>query len=175
MSPESADPAWTDVLVAIDVGTSGARAAAFDLDGRRRLEVRRSYPTHSPHPGWAEQDPRQWRRATLAALGALVAELGARRRVHAIGLTGQCPSVMLVDGRGRPVGPGLIYRDNRATAEASALRRRFGDRQLHRRTGHRAAAFHILPKLLWLRAHAPEEWRRGRHRARWAARGARIG
>jgi len=150
------------VLVAIDVGTSGARAAAFDLDGRRRIEVRRSYPTHMPHPGWAEQDPRQWRRASLAALGALIAELGARRRVHAIGLTGQCPSVMLVDGRGRPVGPGLIYRDNRATAEASALRRRFGDRQLHRRTGHRAAAFHILPKLLWLRAHAPEEWRRGR-------------
>jgi len=147
------------VLVAIDVGTSGARAAAFDLDGRRRLEVRRSYPTHSPHPGWAEQDPRQWRRATLAALGALVAELGTKRRIHAIGLTGQCPSVMLVDARGRPVGPGLIYRDNRATAEASALRRRFGDRQLHRRTGHRAAAFHILPKLLWLRANAPAEWR----------------
>jgi xylulokinase len=162
VSQASADRAWTDVLVAIDVGTSGARAAAFDLDGRRRLEVRRSYPTHSQHRGWAEQDPRQWRRATLAALTALVAELGSRRRVHAIGLTGQCPSVMLVDARGRSIGPGLIYRDNRATAEASALRRRFGDRQLHLRTGHRAAAFHILPKLLWLRENAPAEWQEAR-------------
>ena len=162
MSPPSTDRAWTDVLVAIDVGTSGARAAAFDLDGRRRLEVRRSYPTSTPRPGWAEQDPRQWRQATLAALAALVGELGTRRRVHAIGLTGQCPSVMLVDARGRPIGPALIYRDNRATAEAAALRSRFGEEWLHRRTGHRAAAFHILPKLLWLRAHAPAEWREAR-------------
>ena len=44
-----------------------------------------------------------------------------------IGLTGQCPSVVLVDGRGEPVTAGLIYRDNRAAAEATALRERFGD------------------------------------------------
>src|SRR5438477_418770 len=159
---DAGDRGWRDVLVAIDVGTSGARAAAFDLDGRRRLEVRRSYPTSTPRRGWAEQDPRQWRQATLAALAALVGELGTRRRVHAIGLTGQCPSVMLVDARGRPIGPALIYRDNRATAEAAALRSRFGEEWLHRLTGHRAAAFHILPKLLWLRAHAPAEWREAR-------------
>src|SRR5439155_12716983 len=55
-----------------------------------------------------------------------------------------------------------IYRDNRATAEAAELRRRFGEVWLHRRTGHRAAAFHILPKLLWLRANAPAEWRQAR-------------
>ena len=39
------DPAWRDVLVALDVGTSGARAAAFDLDGRPRIDLRRAYPT----------------------------------------------------------------------------------------------------------------------------------
>jgi xylulokinase len=158
----SADRAWTDALVAVDVGTSGARAAAFDLEGRRRLEVRRPYPTNQPRPGWAEQDPGQWRRASLAALATLVRELGSRRRVHAIGLTGQCPSVVLLDARGRPIGPGLIYRDNRATAEAAELRSRLGERRLHRRTGHRAAAFHILPKLLWLRANEPAAWKRGR-------------
>ena len=35
-----------------------------------------------------------------------------------MGLTGQCPSVVGVDARGDPTGPGLIYRDNRAVAEA---------------------------------------------------------
>jgi len=162
MSAVSADRQWTDALVAIDVGTSGVRAAAFDFGGRRRLEVRRSYPTNTPHPGWAEQDARQWRRATISALTALVREMGPRRRVHAIGLTGQCPTVVLVDARARPIGPALIYRDNRATAEAAELRRRFGEVWLHRRTGHRAAAFHILPKLLWLRANTPAEWRQAR-------------
>lgn len=148
-----------DVLVAVDVGTSGARAAAFDLDGRRFLEVRRSYPTHSPRPSWSEQSAASWRAASVASLAELVRRLGRRHRVHAIALTGQCPSVVLVDSRGRPVGPGLTYRDNRATAEAEEIRARFGDRAMHERTGHLPAAFHIAPKLLWIRRHDPETWR----------------
>src|SRR5438034_4535713 len=99
---DAGDRGWRDVLVAIDVGTSGARAAAFDLEGRRRIEVRRSYPTNTPRPGWAEQDARQWRRATIAALRALVDEIGPTRQVHAVSLTGQCPSVVLLDARARP-------------------------------------------------------------------------
>jgi xylulokinase len=146
---------WRDVLVAVDVGTSGARAAAFDLDGVRRLEVRRFYPTRTPHHGWAEQEPRTWWTAARDALAELVATLGTRRRIHAIGLTGQCPSVCIVDPAGRPIRPGLIYRDNRATTEALAIRERFGDAWIHARTGHLPSAFHIAPKLQWLRDHEP--------------------
>lgn len=152
--------AAAEVLLALDVGTSGARAAAFDLAGHRLLEVRRGYPTHSPAPGWAEQDPRAWRSAALGALAALVRELGAGRSVRAIGLTGQCPSVCLVDAAGAPLGAGLIYRDNRAVAEAAAIRERFGDAAIHARTGHLPAAFHVAPKLMWLKAHEPALFRR---------------
>jgi sugar (pentulose or hexulose) kinase len=154
--------AGSETLVAIDVGTSGARAAAFDLDGRRLLEVRQSYPTRSPAPGHAEQDPRLWRRAALSALGGLVRQLGARRRVAAIGLTGQCPSVCLVDSSGRPVTAGLIYRDNRASREATTIRDRFGDAAIHARTGHLPSAFHIAPKLIWLKDHEPDAFARAR-------------
>lgn len=148
------------LLIAIDVGTSGARAAALDLDGRRVLEARRSYPTRTPRPGWAEQDGRSWRSAAIGALADLIRRLeadglGLGTDVRAIGLTGQCPSVVLVDRGGRPVAPGLIYRDNRATAEAAAMRDRFGDGAMHRRTGHVPSSFHIAPKLLWLREHEP--------------------
>ena len=68
--------AWTEILVAIDVGTSGARAAAFGLEGNRLLEVRQGYPTASVATGWAEQDPRAWRRAALSALKGLVSSAG---------------------------------------------------------------------------------------------------
>lgn len=144
----------TETLIAIDIGTSGARAAAFNLAGERLLEARRGYPTTSPRPGWAEQDPRKWCSAALGALADLVGQLG-RRQVVAIGLTGQCPSVCLVDASGSPVSVGLIYRDNRAAAEAAAIRERVGDAVIHARTGHLPAAFHIGPKLMWLRANEP--------------------
>ena len=153
------------LLVAIDVGTSGARAAAFDLDGGRLLEARRGYPTNSPRDGWAEQDGRAWRSAAIGALGDLVRRLeasgiGRAGDVRAIGLTGQCPSVVLVDERGRPVSAALIYRDNRAAGEAEAIRERFGDRAIHARTGHLPSGFHIAPKLLWLQAHEPAVFER---------------
>lgn len=145
----------SDVLIALDVGTSGARAAAFDLEGRPLLEVRRSYPTSLPRDEWAEQDATRWRDAALSALGGLIRDLGPRHVIHAIGLTGQCPSVVPIDRHGEPLRPGIIYRDNRATAEAAAMRERFGSQALHARTGHVPAAFHVVAKLLWIRAHEP--------------------
>jgi len=153
-----------ELLIAIDVGTSGARAVAFDLDGQRLLEARRGYPTTQPQEGWAEQDGRAWRAAAIGSLGDLVRRMTAagagRARVRAIGLTGQCPSVVLVDRRGEPVTPGLIYRDNRATAQARAIRERFGDEAIHRRTGHVPSGFHVAPKLMWLREHEPDRFAR---------------
>ncbi|HTS14558.1 MAG TPA: FGGY family carbohydrate kinase, partial [Candidatus Sulfotelmatobacter sp.] len=143
-------------LLAVDVGTSGARAAVFDLMGRRLVEVRRAYPTYAPRPGWAEQDARAWRSASLAALAEAIRRAPAPPL--AIGLTGQCPSVVGVDARGRPTGPGLLYRDNRATGEAAEFRRRFGAAEVHRVTGHLPAAFHVGPKLLWLRRHQPDRF-----------------
>ena len=145
-----------DVLIAVDVGTSGARASGFDVSGAPLDEVRRSYPTYLPAEGWAEQDARRWQSAALSALGALVRSLGPRAQVRAVAVTGQCPSVVPLDRRDLPLGPGLIYRDNRATAEADWMRERFGDRELHELTGHVPAAFHVAAKIAWLRAHQPD-------------------
>ena len=145
-----------DVLVAIDVGTSGARASAFDLAGTPIAQVRQPYPTALPAEGWAEQDARRWQTASVSALAGLVRTLGPRHPVAAIGITGQCPSVVPVDAAGTPLRPGIIYRDNRAIAEADEMRERFGAREVHALTGHVPAAFHVAAKILWIRAHEPE-------------------
>src|ERR1700722_8728227 len=143
-----------NVLVAIDVGTSGARASAFTTDGTELAEVRRSYPTALPGEGRAEQDARRWQTAALSALTAVVKDL--KQDIKAIGLTGQCPSVVPLDRRQNPLRPGIIYRDNRATAEAAQIRERFGDQYLHALTGHLPAAFHVAAKIEWIRAHEPD-------------------
>lgn len=149
------------LFAAVDAGTTGARAVVVDLEGTRLAEVRRPYATAAPQTSWAEQDPRDWAERSAEALAGLPASL--RRRVAAIGLTGQSPSVAPVDAAGTPVGPGLIYRDNRAVAEAAEMRERLGTEALHRLTGHSPEAFHIGPKVLWLRRHAPDVF----SRARW--------
>src|ERR1700694_3427427 len=96
------------LFVAVDVGTTGARAMAVDLEGGVRGEARSPYATTTPHPGWAEQDPRAWKESALEALAALIAlpDLDATA-IAAIGLTGQCPTVAPFDRTREPVGPGL--------------------------------------------------------------------
>jgi len=144
------------LLVAIDVGTTGARAAAIDLHGSVVSEVRRPYETRIPYPGWAEQDPRDWAERAVEALAGLARRVRRTERILGIGLTGQCPTVAPFDLRGRAVGPGMLYRDNRAVAEAEEMRRAIGVEAMHRKTGHVADAFHVGPKVLWLRKHQPD-------------------
>jgi xylulokinase len=144
------------LLVAVDVGTTGARAAAIDLRGALVAEARRPYRTRAPHPGWAEQDASDWEEHAVAALAALTRSLDKPGRIAGVGLTGQCPTVAPVAAGGRAAGPGMLYRDNRATAEAAEMRDAVGVEAMHARTGHVAQAFHIGPKVLWLRRHRPD-------------------
>jgi xylulokinase len=144
------------LLAAVDVGTTGARAAAIDLAGRVVAEARRPYRTRAPQPGWAEQDAGDWAANAISALAGLTRRLPQPRRIAAVGLTGQCPTVAPIGADGRPVAPGMLYRDNRAVAEAAEMRDRMGVEAMHARTGHVATAFHVGPKVLWLRSRRPD-------------------
>ncbi len=150
------------LVAAVNAGTTGARAMAYDLDGRLVAEVRRPYQTSSPRPGWAEQDARDWAEGAVAALRGLAARTRRAGQIRAIGLTGQCPTMVVTDSRGRPLRAGMMYRDNRAVAEARQMRDRVGDRAMHERTGHLPEAFHVGPKLLWIRQNEPEVFARTR-------------
>jgi len=144
------------LLAAVDAGTTGARALAYDLTGRLVAEVRRAYQTRSPRPGWAEQDAQDWAQSAVAALRGLAARTRSAGQICAIGLTGQCPTMVVTDAEGRPLRAGMLYRDNRAVAQAQQMRDRIGDQAMHKRTGHLPEAFHVGPKLLWLRRHEPD-------------------
>jgi xylulokinase len=150
------------LVAAIDVGTTGARAVAYELDGAAVAQERHPYRIRTPRPGWAEQDARDWSDGALVALGRLSARVADAGSIRAIGLTGQCPTVVPVNGRAEPVGPGLLYRDNRAAEQAAQMRATVSDSEFHRRTGHVPEAFHIGPKVLWLREHEPETFDRAR-------------
>jgi len=151
------------LVVGLDVGTTSVKAAAVGEDGRVIFETRRAHATLTPRAGWAEQNGEDWAENAVDALRELVAALPQPEKVIAIGLTGQSPTVVPVAADGSPVGPGLLYRDNRAEVEARDLRESLGEALMHSRTGHVPEAFHIAPKLLWLRRHRPHQFQAARY------------
>ena len=61
-----------NVLIGIDVGTSGTKAAVVDTDGKILGEALVGYPVICLENGWAEQDALLWEQAVYQASGQAV-------------------------------------------------------------------------------------------------------
>jgi len=143
------------VLLGVDIGTTSAKGAAFDLDGRLLAQESIAYEHRVPAAGWAEADADSWWDAVRRILGTLAAAAGGR--VEAVGVTGQAPTLLAVDADGHPLAPAILWLDVRAEAEATALAARMGPRA-EEIGGNRLHAYYLGPKAVWLRRHAPEVW-----------------
>ena len=155
--------ATADLLLGVDVGTSGLKAVLLDAAGATVDEATATYGLRSPQPGWTEQDPEDW----WAALGRALAELRERGqggdRIAAIGLTGQMHSLVVLDAGGAVLCPAILWSDNRTGAECAEITERIGLEALLARTGNLALAGFTAPKMLWVRKHWPEAWAKAAH------------
>jgi xylulokinase len=145
-------------LVGIDVGTTGVKAIAISPGGSVLAVTEEAYALSTPQPGWAEQDPDDWWRATETALG----RLGARH-VAGIGLAGQMHGLVALGADERPLRPAILWNDQRTAAECAEIEERVGLARLIDLTGNRALTGFTAPKLLWLRRHEPETYARIAH------------
>ncbi|MBK8564508.1 MAG: gluconokinase [Saprospiraceae bacterium] len=139
--------------VGLDIGTSSVKAAAFDGQRQMLASVSKAYPTHSPKPGWHEQNPEQVVRATVAALKKLVAERGCPPA--SIGLSAAMHSLIAVNSKGQPLTHSILWSDNRAASIASQLKGTLLGKDIYRHTGTPIHPMSPLPKLAWLRQNEP--------------------
>lgn len=148
------------MYLGLDLGTSGVKAMLMD-DGQRivgsasgALEVSR------PHPGWSEQDPAHWIRATEEALDALkAAHPAALAAVRGIGLSGQMHGATLIDGDDRVLRPCILWNDTRSHREAAALD---ADPRFRAITGNIVFPGFTAPKLAWVKSNEPDIFARVR-------------
>src|SRR3954470_10324799 len=143
--------------IGIDVGTSAVKAIAVGEDGTvlERREV--AYPLSTPRPGWSEQDPDDWWRATEEALDGLGSD------VAGIGLSGQMHGLVTLDSADAVIRPAILWNDQRTGEECVEIEERVGFARLVELTGNRALTGFTAPKLLWLRRHEPELYGHIRH------------
>lgn len=151
-------------FLGIDVGTSGSRAVLIDRDGKLIASATEAHePFASPKAGWAEQDPDDWWRASASAIRKAISESGAdAREIGAVGFSGQMHGAVLLDEADRPVGPALIWCDQRTAGECAELTGEVGAERLIELVANPALPNFTLPKLLWTRANLPDAWARVR-------------
>lgn len=149
-------------FLGLDVGTGGSRAVVIDSAGSIAAAATVEHqPFISCHPGWAEQDPRDWWRASEAAIRAVLTEVEPQS-IKAIGLSGQMHGSVLLDARDESLRPALIWCDQRTADQCRAITETVGAQRLIELTCNPALTGFTLPKMLWVREHEPEIWQQTR-------------
>ncbi|MGH9209405.1 MAG: xylulokinase [Acidimicrobiales bacterium] len=110
-------------VLAVDLGTSGAKVALVATDGRIAGHELEPVGLRLLSGGGAEQDPDQWWQAIVAATRRLLAQPDApsSRAVVAACMSGQWGGTVAVDSGGRPVHPAVIWMDSRGAPHARRL------------------------------------------------------
>src|SRR6185295_19780467 len=110
-------------LLGIDVGTGGTRALVVGDEGAVLGTGTCDHaPFVSPQPGWAEQAPDDWWRATVQAVRAALTRARIDpQTIGAIGLSGQMHGAVLLDQDLCVIRPAIIWCDQRTETECEWL------------------------------------------------------
>jgi glycerol kinase len=138
------------LLLGIDEGTTGVKAALFDRRLRPVREARRDKVNRHPREGWVEQDGEEVLVAVVEAVGELLAD--APGEVVACGLDHQGESVLAWDAEsGMPLTPIVVWSDKRSQ---EVLERLAGaEEAIRARSGLPLDPYFSAGKLAWLLEH----------------------
>ena len=147
-------------FLGIDVGTGGSRVVLINSPGEILATATVEHlPFASPDIGWAEQDARDWWRASSAAIRAVLSQKKVRaEEISAIGLSGQMHGAVLLDKNDAVLRPSIIWCDQRTEKQCRELTREIGPEKLIELVSNPALTNFTLPKMLWVRETEPKIW-----------------
>jgi len=151
------------VFLGIDAGTQSLKLLAFDSEQGSVVHVgSAALELISRDGGHREQLADWW----LTALRQCMAELPAalKRRVAAIGVSGQQHGFVPLGDGGAVLAPVKLWCDTSTTTECEEITARFGGTaRAIDAVGNPLLPGYTAPKIAWLKKHNPEAYRQLRH------------
>jgi xylulokinase len=149
----------TASVLGLDVGTTAVKAIALDEGGRIVATTSVAHDGSTPHPGWAEGAPEDWWANAVEAVRRIGEEVPLDA-IGIVGVSGMVPALICLDGAGRVLRPSIQQNDARTAAEIASLRASVPAEDFFAATGQPISQQLVLPRLLWLRRHEPDIYRR---------------
>ena len=136
-----------ELIIALDIGTSGCRAAAVRTDGTLAAQHYLPLLPKRPAPGLSHYEAADLVAAVKQSLHAVLDKTGPQNAA-ALAVTSQRSTVVVWDKQtGQAVGPVLTWEDGRAQAQAQNAAIRQED--VHVLTGLYKTPFFSAPKIAW--------------------------
>jgi glycerol kinase len=142
-------------ILAVDEGTTSARAIVFDADGTPRAVAQKEIRQIYPQAGWVEQDPSEiWALQSGVAVEAPALIGLDSRDVAAIGITNQRETSIVWDrDSGEPVYNAIVWQDRRTASMCDWLRADGCEPMIQQRTGLLLDAYFSGTKIAWILDH----------------------
>lgn len=142
------------LLLGIDVGTTGAKAAVFNDDGIQMGYAFQEYGILSPQRGYAEQDAELVWNITKEVIKKAITGIG--QDIAALSLSVQGDAIIPINENREALSYAQLGMDYRGTEETKCCETEFGGRKLFELTGMRPHPLNSLIKILWIKNNDPE-------------------
>jgi glycerol kinase len=137
-------------ILAIDQGTTSSRALHLSGDGRLVKSFSVEHRQHYPAPGHVEHDPGE-------LLANVTKCLQSVEDLDAVALANQGESCLAWDARdGRPVGPVIVWQDDRTASVTSRMQRDGLAEEVMQRAGLPLDPYFSASKLGWILNNIPQ-------------------
>jgi xylulokinase len=147
------------LVVGLDCSTTGAKAIAFDHEGRQVAFAAAPMPLRSPQPAHYEQHVADWWSAARRVLQHVTKQVDPGRIV-AVGIANQRETFVPLDVHGAPLRPAILWLDERCKPEVDAFAAKVGRRRIHSITGKPVDYAPVVYRLAWMKRHEPAVFRR---------------
>jgi glycerol kinase len=139
------------VIIALDLGTTGNRAIAFDENGKLVCQSYQEFSQKFPQPGWVEHDPIEIYDTTKAVLQSVYHQLPFKS-VVGIGIANQRETVVMWDKvTGKPLYNAIVWQCRRTSQRCDELSHHRD--LIKQKTGLPIDPYFSATKIEWLLTH----------------------
>lgn len=150
-------------VLGIDIGTTSVKTVLLSSEGKIAAEATRSHDLLSLHRNWAEERADIWWKNAVETIKDIGQQIpGCLGQIVCIGCSGMVPAIVMLDENGDPVRNSIQQNDARAIDEIEMVTAALDQKELYECTGGTTNQQHIIPRLLWVKNHEPENWEKTR-------------
>ena len=145
-------------LLALDEGTSSARAVVFDGEAREVTSAHLSINCRYPNDGWVEQEADDIWRAQIDAARQAIDKAGIQpSQLAGIGIANQRETTIVWErSTGKPVGLAIVWQCRRTSDLCRSLLDAGHGAEVTRRTGLLIDTYFSATKIRWILDHLPD-------------------
>jgi len=146
-------------IIAYDLGTGGAKASLYAVDGTCLSSTFVPYETTYPNAGWHEQRPEDWWKAIASSTRTLMERKPASPAdVDCLAISGQSLAVIPLDAKGALLRDSIpIWSDTRASRQTAEFFKAVDRDRWYMTTGNGfPAECYSVFKIMWYRDNEPD-------------------